>query len=63
MADALNWSFIARTYFHKSRAWLYQRLNGNRHNGKEARFTASEAAILDDALRDIAEKLLQVAKK
>ena len=63
ISDALNWSFIARTYFHRSRSWLYQRLNGNIHNGKVERFTSAEAAILDNALKDIAEKLKRVAIK
>lgn len=63
VADAINWSYIARTYFHKSRGWLYQRLNGNIHNGKVARFTAAEAAILDDALSDLAKRLSSVSIK
>ena len=55
--DAINWSFIARTYFHKSRGWLYQRIHGYMHNGAEARFSAVEATILEDALWDVAEKI------
>lgn len=26
--DAVSWSYIAKTYFGKSRSWLNQRLNG-----------------------------------
>ena len=64
VSEAINWAYVARTYFGKSRGWLYQRLNGNIHNGAVARFSATEAAILEDALWDIAEKIrgVKIAK-
>ena len=58
--DAINWAYIARTYFHKSRGWLYQRINGNLNNGAVVRFTAAESAILEDALLDVAKKIERI---
>ncbi len=50
-------AYIAKTYFKKSRQWLYQRVNGLTVNGKPAQFTQEELAILNFALQDMAEKL------
>lgn len=50
-------SHLAKTYFHKSPQWFYQRLNGNSVNGKQAKFTDSELKVLRDALLDISGKI------
>lgn len=50
-------SYIARTYFHKSRQWFYQKLNGNTVNGKPARFTPEEIETLNFALKDMSRKI------
>lgn len=55
--DMLSMSYIAQNYFGKSRTWLYQRINGNKVNGKPAFFTRAERKQLQDALHDIGEKL------
>ncbi len=55
--EILSMSYIAKTYFGKSRTWLYQRINGNKVNGKPAYFTRSERKQLQDALHDIGRKL------
>ena len=55
-------SQIAKSYFNKSRHWLYARINGNIINGKPVKFTDEELKILSDALQDISEKLLYVSK-
>ena len=55
--EILSMSYIAKTYFGKSRTWLYQRINGNKVNGKPAYFTRSERKQLQDALQDIGRKL------
>jgi len=55
--EILSMSYIAKTYFGKSRTWLYQRINGNKVNGKPAYFTRSERKQLQDALQDIGKKL------
>jgi hypothetical protein len=43
--------------FGKTSTWLYQRINGNKVNGKEARFTSDEAHLLQEALHDLGSKL------
>ncbi len=58
--EAISMSYIAKTYFGKTKTWLYQRLNGNRVNGKEARFTETEARQLQDALHDLGHKLSSI---
>lgn len=57
---ALNLSFIAENYFHKSRSWFSQRLNGATVNGKPARFTSEELLILASALKDISKKIADI---
>lgn len=54
---AISVSYIARKYFGKSSSWFYQRLNGNKVNGKEASFTPGELNTLSAALNDIGKKL------
>jgi hypothetical protein len=53
VSNIVSISYIAQTYFGKTRHWLYQRLNGNLVNGKPARFTPSEKIRLKEALQDI----------
>ncbi len=50
-------AYIAKTYFKKSRQWLYQRVNGLSVNGKPAKFTKEELATLNFALQDMGKKL------
>lgn len=56
IADMASMSYIAEKYFQKSRAWLYQRINGNIVNGKPAKFTTEEKATFARALDDMAKK-------
>ena len=51
-------AYIAKTYFGKSKEWLYQRINGNTVNGKPAMFTPEELAILNNALQSMGTLLL-----
>lgn len=60
MPKALSLSYISRTYFGKTSTWLYQRINGNKVNGKEARFTREEAYQLQNALHDLGSKLSSI---
>ena len=60
--DVISFSYIAKTYFGKSRAWLMQKVNGNFVNGKQATFTAAEREKFKDALLDISNKLSAVAR-
>lgn len=57
----LNMAYIAENHFHKSRAWLSQRLNGAVVGGTVVTFKPTEINILADALRDISKKLEEVA--
>jgi len=50
-------SYLSKTYFDKSPQWFYQRLNGNRVNGKPAQFTTADLKILHGALLDISNKI------
>lgn len=54
-------SYIAENYFGKSKAWFYQRLNGNTVNGKPASFTEEEVKTLNFALQDLSQKLGSVS--
>ena len=54
----INWTQIATTYFGKSQSWLIQRINGNKVNGKEARFTPAEVKQLEAAFHDLGHKFL-----
>ena len=58
--DAISMSYIAKNYFGKTKTWLYQRLNGNKVNGKEARFTETEARQLQNALHDLGRRLSSI---
>lgn len=55
--QAINMSYIASHYFGKSRTWLYQRINGNKVNGKPVFFTKTERRQLQEALHDIGKML------
>ena len=57
---AISLSYIAKTYFNKSRSWLNQRVNGNMGNCTQAKFSQEELATFDFALRDIAAKLAEI---
>ena len=50
-------SYIAQHYFGKSRAWLYQRLNGYEVRGKVYTLSESEKQIFNKAVQDIAAKI------
>lgn len=56
----LNLAYIAENYFHKSRGWFSQRLNGATVNGKPAHFTQNELKTLADALSDISRQIAAV---
>lgn len=53
-------AYIAKTYFNKTRQWLYQRINGSLVNGKPARFTPEEIETLNNALKDIGNRLSSI---
>ena len=55
--DIIPFSYIAKNYFNRSKSWLYQRLNGNSVNGKQATFSPEEMKIFNSALQDISNKI------
>ena len=55
--EIVPYSYIAKKYFHKSASWFAQRLNGSMHNGKRESFNSAEIALLDSAIKDIANKI------
>lgn len=55
--SVISVSYLAKNYFHKTPQWFYQRMNGNRINGKPASFTKEEIEILNFAIQDISKKL------
>ena len=57
VTEIVSLSYIAKNYFHKTRTWLYQKINGNKVNGKEASFTKEEITTLNYAIQDISKKL------
>ena len=60
--NVLNASYIAKRFFGKSRQWIYQKLNHNIKNGKEAGFTLEEYQKLKKAIETIADELQTLAE-
>jgi methionyl-tRNA synthetase len=60
--DIVSISYIAETYFKKSRSWFSQRLNGHLVNGIPVSFTDGEIKILSDALDDISNIIKNTAR-
>jgi len=58
----VSMAYIAREYFHKSKAWFSQKLNGNIKNGTISSFSEDELRILYIALEDISEKIKNTAR-
>lgn len=49
-------SYIAEKYFHKSHAWLSQRLNGTKVRGKSYTLNAGQKQIFNTAMQDLSQK-------
>ena len=58
----ISMAYIAREYFHKSKAWFSQKLNGNIKNGTISSFSEDELKTLHFALEDISEKIKNTAR-
>jgi len=56
-------TYIAETYFNRSRSWLGHRINGNIINGKPVRFSPAELRTLKYALEDISNKMREASAK
>ena len=57
VADILPLSYIAKNYFGKSAAWLYQRINGNKVRGKVYTLNREEVDTFNRALKEIGNKI------
>ena len=55
--EILPLAYIAKEYFNKSKAWLYQRLNGYRVKGRVYALNAEQKAVFNHALQDIARRI------
>lgn len=53
----ISLSYIAKTYFGKSKQWLNNKINGCIVNGKPSKFTEDEKEKLNYALNDLSKKL------
>ncbi|MDR3266369.1 MAG: DUF5053 domain-containing protein [Tannerella sp.] len=53
----ISLSYVSEHYFNRTRNWLYQKINGNKVNGKSVQFTAHEIETLNFAIQDISKKL------
>ena len=54
-------SYIAKEYFGKTAAWLYQRLNGYKVRGKVYSLTDEEKNVFNRAVQDIAHRIGSVS--
>jgi hypothetical protein len=57
ISEIVAMSYISKNYFHKTRQWLYKKINGSPVNGKPAKFTEKELDTLNYAIQDISKKL------
>jgi hypothetical protein len=57
VSEIVSMSYIAKTYFNKTKGWLSQRVNELDVNGKPAQFTADEIETLNIAFADISKKI------
>ncbi len=57
ITPAVSLAYISKTYFNKTRAWLYQRINGNEVNGKPVKFSNDELNTLKQAFSDLSKQL------
>ena len=54
--EEVNWAYLAKNYFGKSRSWLYHKFSGV-NNGKSDDFSDVDRESLRNALRDIAARV------
>lgn len=54
--EQVNWAYLAKNYFGKSRSWLYHKFSGM-NNGVPDDFSDVDREKLRFALNDIADKI------
>lgn len=60
--EEVNWAYLAKNYFGKSRSWLYHKFSG-RNNGTNDDFNDIDRDKLRNALQDIAFRINKAAAK
>ncbi|MDE5739348.1 MAG: DUF5053 domain-containing protein [Bacteroidaceae bacterium] len=60
--EEVNWAYLAKNYFGKSRSWLYHKFSGM-NNGVMDDFSDVDRDRLKDALKDIAQRVNAVADR
>lgn len=59
----ISWARLSMRYFHRSRSWLHQKLDGINSNGDAGGFTDAERAQLREALKDLASRISAAADR
>lgn len=59
--EEINWAYLARNYFGKTRSWIYHKFSGT-NNGKPDDFNEADRETLRNALLEISQKLVNVAQ-
>lgn len=57
VVDLVPIAYIAKNYFGKSRAWLYQRINGYKVRGHVYTLNDKEVEVFNRALKEIGNKI------
>ena len=60
--EEVNWAYLAKNYFGKSRSWLYHKFSG-RNNGGQDDFNENDRNTLREALHDIANRINAAAER
>lgn len=60
--EYVNWAYLAKNYFRKSRSWIYHKFDGV-NNGYQNDFSEADKETLKNALYDIAEKVKAAADR
>lgn len=60
--EEVNWAYLAKNYFGKSRSWLYHKFNGM-NNGKDDDFSDIDRDKLRASLKDIAIRVNEAADR
>lgn len=60
--EEVNWAYLAKNYFGKSRSWLYHKFNGM-NNGRDDDFSDIDREKLRASLKDIAARVNEAADR
>lgn len=60
--EEVNWAYLAKRYFGKSRSWLYHKFSGM-NNGVPDDFSDIDRNTLREALQDIARRVNAAAAR